>query len=359
MPFRIGRTRIVSREEQRSESYCVVGFFFVFLSILAVYGSMILTTKLFTLSHVLQNVVSIPANATAATWRTLKHDTPVLVTLDWSQVAKLPSVYDADIKSHRFNHTIKLRRETEYLQWDEFHTTWTDDDGESHRTYYYIKNWRSYRILSILFDSPLMHHNPQRDPYPSSTWYAPNSKWKPVADVTLHIDSTLADHVPYEKLWRPAHRDQKAVEKLETKSGFAYIGNAYFYSAYQESSSWQVGRLLGAVLLGQWDFQLTDLFNQGNAGDIRMRYHTVQVDRRTVWTMVARVDRPTAHSTVVLRPFQTIPTSTAYIEYGNVSHTAFLERLASRFWWYKVTASILAMILAWIITMVGRAAIKS
>lgn len=38
-------------------------------------------------------------------------------------------------------------------------------------TYTYQKQWRSYRINSLLFDSAAAYHNPQRDPFPSKdTW---------------------------------------------------------------------------------------------------------------------------------------------------------------------------------------------
>jgi hypothetical protein len=83
----------------------------------------------------------------------------------------------------RLPQAVKLERQTEYCQWQESSSTNCEtctrrnSDGEDEeydcncvQTFHYVKMWRSHRILSTFFDQPANHHNPQRDPYPSSSF---------------------------------------------------------------------------------------------------------------------------------------------------------------------------------------------
>lgn len=36
-------------------------------------------------------------------------------------------------------------------------------------TYVYTIGWRNHRIVSLFYDQPAAHHNPQRDPFPAGT----------------------------------------------------------------------------------------------------------------------------------------------------------------------------------------------
>lgn len=67
-----------------------------------------------------------------------------------------------------------MERVTEYCQWEQHYTESKDDEGDTLRTYYYVKLWRTRPIISVLFDQPFHHHNPQRDPAPSLTKVTPH-----------------------------------------------------------------------------------------------------------------------------------------------------------------------------------------
>lgn len=100
---------------------------------------------------------------------------------------------------------LTLQRNTEYCQWTEIQSqdcqtcerTVKARDGSTKEekyqcncitTFNYIKGWKSYKINSFIFDQPGAHHNPQRDPMPSTTFVGD--------DVTLkfHEDITTDDN---------------------------------------------------------------------------------------------------------------------------------------------------------------------
>mmetsp|Transcript_10633 Transcript_10633/g.43002 ORF Transcript_10633/g.43002 Transcript_10633/m.43002 type:complete len:259 (-) Transcript_10633:46-822(-) len=84
---------------------------------------------------------------------------------------------------------LALRRETRYCQWTEHsrrhcqtyeREVRAKDGSRTTETYgcdcvveySYVKSWLPHRVPSAFFDQPAMHHNPQRDPYPSRTFRA-------------------------------------------------------------------------------------------------------------------------------------------------------------------------------------------
>lgn len=88
---------------------------------------------------------------------------------------------------------LALRRNAEYCQWQELRhndcqtctRTVRASDGSTKEESYqcncvarydYVKGWRGHRINSLLFDQPGAHHNPQRDPMPSTTFVGEDAK---------------------------------------------------------------------------------------------------------------------------------------------------------------------------------------
>jgi len=103
---------------------------------------------------------------------------------------KLESSASDDAFGIKLRHTLHLRRNTQYCQWQQHSTQrcercsdGRDSQGNSKykdcncvRTYHYVKGWHNHRIPSLAFDQPAAHHNPQRDPYPSADFYAQDAR---------------------------------------------------------------------------------------------------------------------------------------------------------------------------------------
>jgi hypothetical protein len=98
--------------------------------------------------------------------------TPVYFTSEYTGSASDPDF------GLTLQHALTVQRQTQYCQWREFSTetcdTCTNSDGSKSRcrcstTYHYHLGWENHPIISTFFDQPFNHHNPLRDPYPSTT----------------------------------------------------------------------------------------------------------------------------------------------------------------------------------------------
>eukprot|EP00820_Chromera_velia_P021756 Cvel_30301.t1-p1 / transcript=Cvel_30301.t1 / gene=Cvel_30301 / organism=Chromera_velia_CCMP2878 / gene_product=hypothetical protein / transcript_product=hypothetical protein / location=Cvel_scaffold4297:8430-9772(+) / protein_length=326 / sequence_SO=supercontig / SO=protein_coding / is_pseudo=false len=195
---------------------------------------------------------------------------------------------------------LKVHRKTEYCQWEEIRSeSCTKNDDEDTETcvtsYSYVKAWRSYRINSLLFDQPGAHHNPQRDPFPSTYFPSQNAKirdvpidpevltrlqgvWHPVEWDTMDPpqrgqfivdgfkfvrkllsplftafewvrDSTLGPPPPRRQL--SARMLSGTIEAPAAKEGFAYVGHGgFFFSAFEEALTQKAFRFLFEFLEG-------------------------------------------------------------------------------------------------------------
>ena len=222
---------------------------------------------------------------------------------------------------------LQLDRHTEYCQWDEHVTDTcqkcTDDIGESHdcncdRTHSYVKGWRSHRINSLLFDQPAAHHNPQRDPYPSSSMFSSDAR---IGDVALRVEVLNNKHATlrgpssrrvnwtptaareprfYDSFWNWLEgnvlpesvarwfSDTTRYEQLgklanahtaeaARQHNFVYVGQSkgYFFSPYTSDTREKLLKMFFQHLEGSlFDWQLGDLINSCTAGDIRVSYRT-------------------------------------------------------------------------------------
>jgi Transmembrane protein 43 len=109
--------------------------------------------------------------------------------------------------------------------------------------------------------------------------------------------------------------------------GFVYLPSGYFFSAYEASVAEQSARWALQYLEGSlFDYQVGDLFSQCNAGDIRIRFHSVTPGVDGV-SVIARL----ADSAGTLDP---IPTQTNYpvslVYEGEWSTVLWLVRLRRR-----------------------------
>jgi hypothetical protein len=208
----------------------------------------------------------------------------------------------ASIHEQDFNllidNAMQLKRSTEYCQWNEIafdkcETCYRDvrqEDGKTKsesyscncvRTYNYIKKWGSYRINSLLFNQPAAHYNPQRDPYPSSTFYAQD----PVIDGSVVLERGLVEKVKGASKYLnfgSGHGSipQNLVSVYESSAyklhHFVYAGNGYFFSPYEVSTQERLMKMFFQWMEGSiLDFQIGDLMPSCTAGDIRVSYYSI------------------------------------------------------------------------------------
>jgi hypothetical protein len=210
--------------------------------------------------------------------------------------------------SLRVQDSLVLKRNTEYCQWREHEVTHCDrcgrDDHECNcrTTYYYTKGWSSHLINSLIFEQPAAHYNPQRDPFPSTSFAASNVQ---VNDFVLSpslLANLKAPSYPvewtttgsresrwYDSFWLPVHdylgvkssiylpidELQSTAQSHATRQhGFVYVGHGgYFYSPYEPSAQenlikWTFQALEGTLL----DWQIGDFIGGCRPGDIRVWY---------------------------------------------------------------------------------------
>ncbi|KAJ3313812.1 hypothetical protein HDU76_002546 [Blyttiomyces sp. JEL0837] len=186
-----------------------------------------------------------------------------------------------------FPGAVRVKRVAEYCQWVETITEerreYRDENGQEKtdhiRHYNYYKTWNSHPISSIFYDQPVAHHNPSRDPFPSSDHTTSQAKFGDfkVRSEVLSRASPFAVKKSYSNAALEDFANSYAYQLNGGPEGFRYIGNGYFYSAYSASLFENIAKLAGRVLEGSLDIQLGDLFKICEAGDIRIRYEAVVV----------------------------------------------------------------------------------
>ncbi|KAL7468198.1 hypothetical protein ACHAXS_008414 [Conticribra weissflogii] len=248
--------------------------------------------------------------------------------------------------------SLTLRRNTQYCQWQELQSqhcqtctrTVTAKDGSTKEESYscncvthydYVKGWRNFRINSMLFDQPGAHHNPQRDPMPSTMFtssdatltfregdgaidnvndatdrqrttpernpttlqtrlnpemlasgirnqpwrrvdFVPNGRAPPPSFLSRLFSLILPtswtiQNTRYEPL--QLLRDTPT-SRAATEYNFVYVGQGgYFFSPYESSMTSQLLNYFVQYMEGSlFDWQLGDLMPSCRAGDVRFYY---------------------------------------------------------------------------------------
>jgi hypothetical protein len=271
--------------------------------------------------------------------------------VDISQGARINDIvhmegasYDSTVHDAAFNvninHGLNLKRNTEYCQWKEISSSRERCQGSGERkecvtetTYHYVKGWTPFRVNSFLFDQPAAHHNPQRDPYPSSTFtsldlIASVGNESPLCEIEPSVlesakgsyralDFTLGaiPHPPsflarmWSKLFGTSTDTSSQIRyedisllqgaqysKAATSDGFFYVGQGgYFFSPYQESMVGKLSKAFFGYLEGSlFDWQFGDLMPSCTAGDIRVKYHVQDPDKVSILGIVNRKARDPA-----------------------------------------------------------------
>eukprot|EP00511_Aplanochytrium_stocchinoi_P002622 CAMPEP_0204829806 /NCGR_PEP_ID=MMETSP1346-20131115/8164_1 /ASSEMBLY_ACC=CAM_ASM_000771 /TAXON_ID=215587 /ORGANISM="Aplanochytrium stocchinoi, Strain GSBS06" /LENGTH=373 /DNA_ID=CAMNT_0051959893 /DNA_START=141 /DNA_END=1259 /DNA_ORIENTATION=+ len=216
---------------------------------------------------------------------------------------------------------LSMRRNTEYCQWTELRREVCENcvrevkaEDETRSTeeypcncffsYDYVKSWQPYRIPSVLYDQPGAHHNPQRDPVPSSGFRAKEVILGVSDGTKIQLEATLLQNIrsPWRRVeWMPRGVPRKPsifsgvywglwpdttryepISELRNvnfspaalNDNFVYVGQGgYFFSPYQASQvetlmKYFVEYMEGSLL----DWQLGDLMPSCTAGDIRIYY---------------------------------------------------------------------------------------
>mmetsp|Transcript_8956 Transcript_8956/g.14786 ORF Transcript_8956/g.14786 Transcript_8956/m.14786 type:complete len:543 (-) Transcript_8956:477-2105(-) len=255
---------------------------------------------------------------------------------------------------------LTLQRNTQYCQWQEIQSqdcqtckrTVEARDGSTKEetyqcncitTYNYIKGWKNFQINSLLFDQPGAHHNPQRDPMPSTTFVGNDvtlkfdgdvttdnndkSNSNPSTTVSAKLDPTMlskvrnqpwrnVDFVPQGKTPPPSlfsrffslglsssHRTRYEPLQLlrdtpnspaAIEDNFVYVGQGgYFFSPYESSTASKLFNYFAQYLEGSlFDYQLGDLVGLASctAGDIRFYYSVKDPNEISVLGQVREVD---------------------------------------------------------------------
>ncbi|KAI8619353.1 hypothetical protein BC830DRAFT_1104577 [Chytriomyces sp. MP71] len=229
-------------------------------------------------------VVSLPIHERAETANVTPRNS--LVFASGHELTVVP-VVDPGF-SLQFDGAIRVRRNTEYCQWQEFSTSETvketDSDGREQTTtfttYYYNKGWYPHLINSFLFDQPAAHHNPMRDPFPTHTFTA-SSATLGVYEITSPVLESVNEGWSTRKRFPPDQLETMLdTSRASVQAGFNYVGNGYFYSEYTPSHTETFLRAAGMALEGSlFDFQIADavnsLFGSCTPGDIRVSFDAI------------------------------------------------------------------------------------
>ena len=176
------------------------------------------------------------------------------------------------------------------------------------RVYYYTKTWRDRRINSFAFQQPANHHNPQRDPYPSTSMVSYGlsvGSYTVLPEVSKAIRgvsrsvSWTRNREPMPRTFiqgitdylfgaPPPSRWEEVASLVDTVHSpaahdhqFLYTNTAegWFFSPYTAPTWDTVLRGFGQFVEGSlFDWQIGDLYDKLNgctAGDIRVRFSVV------------------------------------------------------------------------------------
>jgi hypothetical protein len=328
--FRHGRRVRISDEQKACENACLS----YCLPILCLCGTTFLVYQLYSKEAYfvaqqgafaeVENEVQMLPDAGASTLR--EH-----ISSSGKNIMHFTGNYSATVGDSafnlRFDHALKIQRKTEYCQWmehshDDCQTCKRrGNDGKEEtyscncvRQYTYVKMWRDHLVPSFGFDQPANHHNPMRDPFPSTAIFSGDAKVGAI-QILPGITENLRAHLdpltfspggrPFKpgfltRMWHeifgePATRFEE-MERLRpfyesnafNEHHFVYTNTweGWFFSAY-EMPTWQrVVRGFGQWLEGSLlDWQIGDLYDMANGctpGDLRIRYYIADPEEISV-----------------------------------------------------------------------------
>ncbi|KAI9029254.1 hypothetical protein DFJ74DRAFT_478980 [Hyaloraphidium curvatum] len=236
-----------------------------------------------------------------------------MVHLNARTVAASDPPVDPLFRVGGFDQSIRLRRRVEFCEWREFSTESCRKTGSGDnerevctRQYYYIKDWQSSHVTSMMFDQPFGHQNPSRPElmqllrdgggdahtggaiFEAPHVYAAHTSNSDLVELDKRIVSAfdwfrnLVKPTPSMlEEFRSSPASSAALppgeQPSESKPVFRYVGGGYFVSFYAPGTGWKILRGLGMAFDGSLlDYQIADLFSKCEAGDVRVSFDVVE-----------------------------------------------------------------------------------
>lgn len=238
-----------------------------------------------------------------------------------------------------------LDRITEFCQWQEIKSETCQTcsrtitkDGERVTEHYdcdctiqfeYVKNWSPYLVNSFFFDQPAAHYNPQRNPLPSESFLSQKVTGI-IGNLLINLSSEMFEGRIRENRTRPVKwtvngtpkppsflfrwiPDRNRYENISQLNndgirlleyGFVYVGNGFFFSPHEPSSTERLFKMFGEYLEGTlFDWQLADVMPNCKAGDIRIYY---EIQDPEIISFLGYIEDITKESSeVFVKPFET------------------------------------------------------
>lgn len=230
----------------------------------------------------------------------LTYDSPIGSNVTAVSYGSIQTKVSDDFTLIDVDGAVSLESFTEYCQWSEHSfkrcvSRSSDKTCIKHKvSYYYTKKWLPYQVSSILFNKPLLYHNPRRKDIPSKILVSNSATFNVVdSDIKVNLNAAQLHNVRINKervvwskikLYNSWFFKQDSIhyetsDKLNlfknsqavTQEKFTYLSdNGYFYSPIKMSN------LMSTLINALWiidGFQLGDIMTSCTAGDIRMSYY--------------------------------------------------------------------------------------
>lgn len=179
-----------------------------------------------------------------------------------------------------FPSAVKVVRHTEYCQWEQWALP-IDNDDSTTTAFFYSLGWRNRLVPSWVFDQPFAHHNPSRDPAPSTSFVATGAtfgKYELSRDLLEKTPTGKVLTFPYGSLPQSLAVAEHGFHWTPQSSRSGYL-----YSYHEPNSLETLATTVGMVIEDSlFDFQIGDLFKPCNPGDIRVSFQITKYPSATI-----------------------------------------------------------------------------
>lgn len=177
--YRQGRTYHVSADEAKGNAKvvtaCALGIFLIAVPAILIGAEWQYHTDLEAFHEVEDDVVELD--------HAKRQKSPQIVHLQSTNVSVVSQDPQFGVS---VDGALSLERVTEYCQWRQNEGTSCQQcpdatgsgthDCDCTKTYSYVKDWYNQLYVSTFYDQPAKYYNPQRDPYPSTSFFATSAR---------------------------------------------------------------------------------------------------------------------------------------------------------------------------------------